>query len=114
MTERLLAKEGFSAICTDSPSGVLQLARTIKPYAIFIDVLMPGLDGWDVLQTLKTDAGTAEIPVVMLSVLEERQKAKAEKAIDFIEKPLDQVKLKRALGKISNSTLIAAGKRAIG
>ena len=114
LTERLLAKEGFSAICTDLPSGVLQLARTIKPYAIFIDVLMPGLDGWDVLQTLKTDAGTAEIPVVMLSVLEERQKAKAEKAIDFIEKPLDQVKLKRALGKISNSTLIAAGKRAIG
>jgi signal transduction histidine kinase/CheY-like chemotaxis protein len=100
LTERMLQKEGYSPVTTDSPDAVLQLARTIRPLAIFIDVLMPGTDGWDVIKTLKSDAVTAAIPVFMLSILEERHKAKENLAAGFITKPLDSVKLKGAIEKV--------------
>lgn len=111
LTERLLSKEGYSAICTESPDGVLQLARTIKPKALLIDVIMPGLDGWDVLHTLKSDPTTSEIPVFMISILDERRNAKAEGADGFIEKPLNSQKLKAALDLIDNPKKRASDKR---
>ncbi len=97
LTERLLSKEGYSPVTTDAPESVLQLARTIRPVAIFVDVLMPQIDGWKVIEMLKGDPGTASIPVFMLSILEERHKAKEYKAAGFITKPLDSNKLKEAL-----------------
>ena len=114
LTERLLAKEGYSAICTDSPGSVLQLARTVKPVAIFLDILMPGLDGWDVINTLKSDQQTAGIPVFMLSILEERQKAEMHDAAAFIPKPLDSIKLRAALGSLETPKQLSQGKRAAG
>jgi len=103
LTERLLTKEGYSAICTDNPESVLQIARTVKPAAIFVDVLMPKFDGWDVINTLKADPATKNIPVFMLSILEERRKAEDHLAADFITKPLDSAKLRKALSSIENS-----------
>ena len=52
LAERLLLKEGYSPISTDAPQSALQIARTVRPAAIFLDILMPGLNGWDVLATL--------------------------------------------------------------
>ena len=100
LTERLLNKEGYSPVTTDAPESVLQLARTIRPVAIFVDVLMPQVDGWKVIEMLKGDPATASIPVFMLSILEERHKAKEHKAAGFITKPLDSHKLKEALSGI--------------
>jgi signal transduction histidine kinase/CheY-like chemotaxis protein len=97
LTERLLNKEGLSPVTTDAPESALQLARTVKPVAIFIDVLMPKADGWAVIEALKSDPVTTAIPVFMLSVLEERHKAKDHNAAGFITKPLDTAKLKSAL-----------------
>ena len=102
LAERLLQKEGFSAISTDAPESVLQIARTVRPAAIFIDILMPGLNGWDVLATLKSDPVTAAIPVVMVSVLEERQKARELGAIGSVAKPVDSVKMKQALALVAD------------
>ena len=112
LTERLLAKEGYSVICTDAPGSVLQLARTVKPAAIFLDILMPGLDGWDVINTLKSDQQTATIPVFMLSILEERQKAELHDAAAFISKPLDSTKLRAALSSLETSRQQTQQKRA--
>lgn len=97
LAERLLLKEGYSPIATDAPESVLQIARTVRPAAILIDVLMPGLNGWDVLHTLRSDPQTAGIPVVMLSVLDAQQKGQEEKADAFVAKPLDVGKLRAAL-----------------
>lgn len=97
LVERLIIKEGYSPICTDKPETALQLARTIKPSSIFLDVLMPESDGWEVIATLKADPVTAEIPVFMLSNTEERKKAQEHLAADFITKPLDSHKIKSAL-----------------
>lgn len=100
LTERMLSKEGYSAICTDTPSSVLQITRTVKPAAIFVDVLMPNTDGWEVISTLKSDPHTSDIPVFMLSILEEREKAREHDAEDFVTKPLDAQKLKSIISKI--------------
>ena len=101
LIERLIIKECYSPICTDKPETALQLARTVKPAAIFLDVLMPESDGWQVIDTLKADPVTAEIPVFMLSNTEERSKAQQHSAADFITKPLDSNKIKSAIEKIN-------------
>ena len=102
LTERMLNKEGYSAICTDTPGAVLDLATKTKPSAIFVDVLMPDTDGWEVISSLKSDPATADIPVFMLSILEEREKAREYSAADFVTKPLDAAKLKKIVERIEN------------
>jgi len=97
VAERLLEREGYRAVTTDAPEAVMQLARTVKPYAIILDVLMPGLNGWDVIGTLKADADTSPIPVIMISNAENREKSRKNKATAFIEKPIDSEKLKEAM-----------------
>jgi CheY-like chemotaxis protein len=96
-TERLFLKEGYAPICTDAPQSALQIARTVKPTAIFLDVLMPGFDGWDVLAALKSDPATAAIPVFMIAILSERTKALAAGADGVVMKPLDAGKVKAAI-----------------
>ena len=100
LTERMLLKEGYSPISTDAPESVLQIARTIRPAAIFVDILMPGLNGWDVLATLKSDPVTSKIPVVMLSVLDDPELARENGAAALITKPLDAKKLLNVLRSI--------------
>ncbi len=69
LAERLLQKEGYSAIATDAPESVLQIARTVRPAAIMIDIFSCPLNGWDVINTLKLDPVTARILVLMISSL---------------------------------------------
>lgn len=97
LAERLFIKEDYMPICTDAPQSALQIARTVKPSAIFLDILMPGFDGWDVLAALRADPVTADIPVFMISVLAERAKALAAGADGIVMKPLDAAKVKAAL-----------------
>ena len=97
LAERLFIKEDYTPICTDAPQSALQIARTVKPAAIFLDILMPGFDGWDVLAALKADPVTADIPVFMISILSERAKALAAGADGIVMKPFDASKVKAAL-----------------
>ena len=100
LAERLFRKEEFTPICTDAPQSALQIARTVKPVAIFLDILMPGFDGWDVLAALRADPVTADIPVFMISVLAEQSKAIAAGADGIVMKPFDASKVKAALAAI--------------
>lgn len=97
LAERLFMKEDYTPICTDAPQSALQIARTVKPAAIFLDILMPGFDGWDVLAALKADPVTSDIPVFMISILSERAKALAAGADGIVMKPFDASKVKAAL-----------------
>jgi signal transduction histidine kinase/CheY-like chemotaxis protein len=90
LAERVLLKEGFNAVCTDAPKGVLQLARTMKPDVVILDILMPDFDGWSVLQALKEDPITANIPIVIASVVDEKKRALDGGAYAIIAKPLDR------------------------
>jgi len=102
LAERLFIKEDYTPICTDAPQSALQIARTVKPAAIFLDILMPGFDGWDVLAALKADPVTADIPVFMVSILSERSKALAAGADGIVMKPFDVSKVKAALAGLKS------------
>jgi signal transduction histidine kinase/ActR/RegA family two-component response regulator len=107
LAERLFLKEDYNPIVTDAPQSALQLARTVRPAAIFLDILMPGFDGWDVLAALKSDPTTAGIPVFMISILSERQKALAAGADGIIAKPIDASKVKAALAGLKATRGVA-------
>ena len=112
LAERLFLKENYTPICTDAPQSALQIARTVKPSAIFLDILMPGFDGWDVLAALKADPVTSDIPVFMISILSERSKALAAGADGIVMKPLDASKVKAALAGLKATRGHARGKAA--
>jgi signal transduction histidine kinase/CheY-like chemotaxis protein len=94
---RGLEKEGFKVIAAASGEEALRLARAQRPDAISLDVLMPGMDGWTVLTSLKADPITASIPVVMVSMLDDRDIGFALGAADYLTKPVDRERLVAAL-----------------
>ena len=69
---RLLTKEGFRVVTASSGEEGLRLAKTMRPGAITLDVMMPGMDGWAVLSALKDDPTLAEIPVVLVTMTDDR------------------------------------------
>ncbi|HET6248540.1 MAG TPA: response regulator [Tepidisphaeraceae bacterium] len=98
---RLFAAEGFDARLAETGEEGIRLAREWKPDAITLDVLMPEMDGWAVLRALKSDAATADVPVVILSIVgdQNRELGSALGAADFLTKPVDHGDLARVLEK---------------
>jgi signal transduction histidine kinase/DNA-binding response OmpR family regulator len=94
---RGLQKEGFRVLAASSGDDAIRLAREKRPDAISLDVLMPGMDGWTVLRALKGDPLTSSIPVVMVSMLDDRDIGYALGAADYLTKPFDREKLVLAL-----------------
>jgi signal transduction histidine kinase/CheY-like chemotaxis protein len=91
----------------------LSLARQLRPALITLDVLMPGMDGWAVLGALKGDPTTAEIPVILLTMLEDRDLGYALGAADYLTKPIDRDRLVRAVGKHVHRSDGDASRRAL-
>jgi DNA-binding response OmpR family regulator len=87
--QRSLGKDGFRVeVAADGRSG-LEMAKTIKPTVITLDVMMPSMDGWAVLSALKADPATADIPVVMLTIVDDKSMGFALGAADYFTKPID-------------------------
>jgi CheY-like chemotaxis protein len=96
---RFLGKEGFGVVIASSGEEGLRLARELAPDVITLDVLMPGMDGWSVLAALKAEAALADIPVVMLTMLDDRNLGYALGAADYLTKPIDRERLVAVLGR---------------
>ena len=96
---RFLGKEGFRIVTAASGEEGLRLARELRPDVITLDVLMPGMDGWSVLAALKADAELADIPVVMLTMLDDRNLGYALGAADYLTKPIERERLVSVLGR---------------
>ena len=90
---KTLEKDGYRVISARNGVEALALAREHRPQAITLDVLMPQMDGWTALKELKADAQLREIPVIMVSVLNERGMAIPLGAADFVTKPVDRQRL---------------------
>jgi CheY-like chemotaxis protein len=96
----MVRERGFQALtAADGPDG-LALAEALQPSAIILDVMLPGLDGWEVMQRLAANLRTRHIPVHFLTCLEDRQKAMAMGAIGFVTKPASSEELDAVLGTI--------------
>ncbi len=85
-----LASAGVTTVCTSDAETALEQARTIKPAAITIDLRMPGVDGWAILARLKSEPETELIPVVVVSVVEEPNRALLLGAVDHLVKPVSR------------------------
>ncbi len=93
LLQRLLSQEGYHAIVAASGQEGLRLARAHSPAAILLDVRMPDLDGWEVLTQLKSDPDLADIPVVMVTIEDDRASLCALGAVDYLLKPIDSERL---------------------
>ncbi len=96
---RMLRKEGFRVIAAASGEEGLRLARERRPDVITLDVMMPGMDGWAVLGTLKGDPELARIPVVMVSMVDEKNLGYSLGAAEYLTKPVERAGLVGVLRK---------------
>ena len=97
LLRRVLEAEGFRVETATNGLAGLDRAREVVPDAITLDVMMPGIDGWRVLSELKADASLATIPVIMVTIVEERGAGFALGAADYLTKPFDRAQLIKAL-----------------
>jgi adenylate cyclase len=98
---RYLEREGFTVAEADGGREGLRLARELNPAAITLDITMPDLDGWTVLAAIKGDPELASIPVVLLTILDEKNRGFALGASDYLVKPVDRDHLIRVLRQFS-------------
>ena len=94
-----LSKTGYQVATASTGEEGLALARKLRPHAITLDVMMPETDGWDVLSRLKHDPELAEIPVIMLSIMEDRETGYSLGAADYLSKPVNRKHLLQILEK---------------
>ena len=87
-----------TALARDGVEG-LELARRLRPCAVVLDIVLPRLDGWDLLARLKADPATAACPVVIVSMLDQRGKGFALGAADYLVKPVDRDEMLEALAR---------------
>jgi CheY-like chemotaxis protein len=97
--QRYLSGGAYHVVGATTSQEALRLAQEIRPYAITLDVMMPTQDGWEILQNLKNHPATKDIPVIVCSVLRERDLALSLGAADFLAKPITQEMLLRALAR---------------
>jgi CheY-like chemotaxis protein len=103
LMERFLLKEGFAVITAANGVEGLRRTREARPAAITLDVLMPDLDGWAVLAALKSDPALADIPVILVSVVDEQSRGYSLGAADYLVKPVDRERLNEALRRLCGS-----------
>jgi CheY-like chemotaxis protein len=89
LMRRSLAKEGLEVRTATSGREGLALARALRPAVITLDVMMPGMDGWAVLAALKADPELASIPVIMVTITDDKEMGFALGAVDYLTKPVD-------------------------
>jgi signal transduction histidine kinase/DNA-binding response OmpR family regulator len=96
---RTLQGAGVRVVTAGDGQEALSLARTLHPAAITLDVLMPGMDGWDVLRELKGDPETRDIPVIMVTMTDDRNLGYALGATEFLTKPVRRHQLVQLLDR---------------
>jgi signal transduction histidine kinase/CheY-like chemotaxis protein len=97
---RFLIREGFSVVTVGGGAEALARARALHPAAITLDVLMADVDGWTVLTTLKNDPALSDIPVVLLTIVDERSRGYALGAAEYLVKPVDRERLVGVLHRL--------------
>ncbi|MBL8670487.1 MAG: PAS domain S-box protein [Alphaproteobacteria bacterium] len=94
-----LERGGYDATPVVSPVQALQMARKERPAAITVDVMLPDLSGWDLLAAIRADAELADIPVVMVTVVDEQERARKLGAAGYLVKPVTQETLLAEMAK---------------
>ncbi len=99
---RYLASEGFGVLAASGGEEGLRLARERRPDIITLDVIMPHMDGWAVLAELKADPALADIPVILISMTDDRNLGSALGASEYLTKPVDWDRLGAVLRRYTD------------
>jgi adenylate cyclase len=95
--KQILTREGFDVVTAEGGRQGIELARELRPSVITLDVLMPDLDGWSTLQEFKRDSDLKDIPVIMVTIVDEENRAYALGAAAYLTKPVNRECLLKAL-----------------
>ena len=98
-----LNSAGYLSVRARHGDEAIRLAREARPIAVTLDLVLPGVDGWEVLKTLKSDAATRDIPVVIISRVDERDLGVALGADDYFVKPVDRDRLLNRVRQLTTS-----------
>lgn len=109
LLQRSLAREGIRVITAADGASGMALARQTRPDVITLDVMMPGADGWAVLSQIKADEELVSIPVIMVTILDNRQLGFTLGASEYLTKPVDFDRLASVIHKLRG----AAGGRVL-
>jgi len=97
MMQRFLNKEGFRVVTARGGQEGLGRAREIRPAVITLDVMMPHMDGWAVLSALKADPELSNIPVILVTIVDQKEMGFMLGASDYLTKPVDRERLASVL-----------------
>jgi len=98
--QRYLSQTNVQVVGLEDPSQILSAIHSLHPQAIFLDVMMPAIDGWEILQKIKSDPETNHIPVIVCSVWEQPDLAYSLGADAFLKKPIRQAEMLSELSRL--------------
>jgi CheY-like chemotaxis protein len=99
--ERYLRPQGYQIIPLADPALALERIKQIKPFAVTLDIMMPNIDGWQVLDTIKNDPETRDTPVIICSIIEDLEKGFSLGATDYLVKPILEDDIVNALDRLN-------------
>ncbi len=100
--ERYLQPQGYQVVPLSDPTRAVERAKQLRPFAITLDIMMPGIDGWQVLDSLKGDPDTRHIPVIVCSIIEDLEKGFSLGAADYLVKPILEDDLVNSLDRLNS------------
>ncbi len=100
--ERYLHPQGYQVAPLTDPKRAVEFAQRVKPFAITLDIMMPGVDGWTVLDALKSNAETRNIPVIICSIVEDVERGFSLGASDYLVKPILEEELVNSLDRLNS------------
>jgi CheY-like chemotaxis protein len=106
LIELALTTGGYRTLSVRSGEEALELARRRRPSIILLDVFLPGIDGWEVLRALKGDRETVDIPVMLVTISNDRRQAFTLGAVEHLVKPVERQALLDALARHSFTTKV--------
>jgi signal transduction histidine kinase/ActR/RegA family two-component response regulator len=109
LLEKMLAGTNYQVVGAHDAAGAMRVARELRPDVITLDILMPERDGWQILNDLRADPATQEIPVIILTVLEQSQSLDNLGAAAYLNKPLTKEAVVKALDTALGTAVKAAG-----
>jgi CheY-like chemotaxis protein/anti-sigma regulatory factor (Ser/Thr protein kinase) len=104
LVTRHLERAGLAVVAAKGGQEGLRLVRELRPAAVTLDIMMPDLDGWTVLAAIKGDPALASIPVVLMSIVDNKKRGYTLGAADYLVKPVDRSKLIAVLTSICGAT----------
>lgn len=104
--DRYLRPQGYQVIPVTHPNAAKDAIKRLKPYAVTLDIMMPEIDGWSLLEELKADPETRNTPIIICSIVEEEEKGFSLGASDYLVKPILEDDLLSSINRLNGDGMI--------